>query len=472
MIALTREQIEAMTTNPNVVVRARKLVERGQFEWVKGSRDDTWFEGASWTGKRQKRHYLTSVDLENPEKPVFACDCTVRRKPCVHMIALLLRVLEEEGILLVSLPEEVEEARAARKAETARSAILPLTDAQQTAWKKKIQRQLDGLEIADQMLTDMVRGGLSTVVNDAQSWKELVSQLGDYYLQGPQRLFRGLIEELEDQRRDGKDSHLDTAVSIVEELWTLIQEGDAYLQDQLGKGEPGRDDNPMYEALGGVWQMEEFRRLRLVRENVRLTQLAFWVTSDHIRKTQVQTGCWADLDTGELYVTHHYRPWWVKNPPTVDSVFGMVSVPEIAVYPGEGNRRIRWSEETPGELTGEDLQFLRSQAGNSLDTVIRNARNLLKDPLNGDMLCVLFRYHAIGRAGDHYVVQDESGLAITLADKPGMEASARLAGALPDPALLRNQVMLGAVWYNRTIERICIQPLSLLTETSVIRLLY
>lgn len=59
-----------------------------------------------------------------------------------------------------------------------------------------------------------------------------------------------------------------------------------------------------------------------------------------------------------------------------------------------------------------------------------------------------------------------------LGDSSYLEASTERIGLLPDSKLLENQVLLGAFYYDYTDRRIKLQPLSIITETDIIRLLY
>ena len=69
---------------------------------------------------------------------------------------------------------------------------------------------------------------------------------------------------------------------------------------------------------------------------------------------------------------------------------------------------------------------------------------------------------------------------ILLEDMPGLEGgiSSELAGStawlrlLPDPSLLEDQSLLGAIWYDAAAGRMKMQPLSIVTDTAIARLLY
>ena len=82
--------------------------------------------------------------------------------------------------------------------------------------------------------------------------------------------------------------------------------------------------------------------------------------------------------------------------------------------------------------------------------------------------------------GEAFVLVDPQGDTIFLEDMPGLEGniSSELAGStawlplLPDPSLLEDQSLLGAIWHDAAAGRMKMQPLSIVTDTAIARLLY
>ncbi len=74
--------------------------------------------------------------------------------------------------------------------------------------------------------------------------------------------------------------------------------------------------------------------------------------------------------------------------------------------------------------------------------------------------------------GDILVLQDGKGDTIQLGDAPWMEKTTPRLPMLPDGSLLEEQVLLGGFWYDRDAWRLKLQPLSILTPESIVRLLY
>lgn len=479
MRMITQQQIDALAPNAAASANGRKISQKGGFVRLERSEDDTFYLGEC-TGSG-KSNYITSADFLDDTAPVFRCSCPSRQFPCKHSLALLYELMAGKPFTVKEIPEDILQKRAKKEARAAKAAAPENEDGKKSAPKvnkaaraKKINRQLEGLELTAKLVGDLMNAGLGTMGGTAlNTYKTLAKQLGDYYLPGPQRLINRLIIEIAAFQKDGSDAHYETAIDTLEKLWALVKKSRQYLTDKLESGEVGQDDNLLFEELGGVWKLSELEALGLCKQNARLTQLAFWVSRDDARGEFIDTGCWADLDSGEINMTYNYRPFkalkYVKQD---DTAFGMVTVPTAVYYPGEGNRRVRWEGEKPGTLEPDDLAGLRSCAASSLAAEVKLAKNLLKNTLADPMVCRLLRYARIGKIEEQMVLVDESGTNIALGDMPGMEGTVERVAAIPDPALLENRVLLGAFWYDGTERRIKLQPLSILTDSDVVRLLY
>ncbi|MDE7114637.1 MAG: hypothetical protein K2O57_10745, partial [Acetatifactor sp.] len=78
----------------------------------------------------------------------------------------------------------------------------------------------------------------------------------------------------------------------------------------------------------------------------------------------------------------------------------------------------------------------------------------------------------LGKTGDGFALETEEGETIALGDAPGMEPSTDRLALLPEESLLRHQVLLGAFYYDSKAGRLKMQPLSIITDEAVVRLLY
>ncbi len=482
MRPITEAQITALAHNPAAAQNGKKISQKGGFVRLEASADDTFFLGEC-TGSGSK-NYITSADFLDPAQPVFRCTCPSRQIPCKHSLALLYEMMSGKSFAPCEIPEDIQQRRQKKEARAAKAAALvPEKDkapkapskTSKAARKKKLQKQLEGLELAQKLVQDLMNAGLGTMGGTSlPTYRTLAKQLGDYYLPGPQRMLNRLILSIEAFQKDGEDSHYNDAIASLEQLWALVKKSKQYLSQKIVSGDVGQDDNSLFEELGGVWKFSELQELGLGKENLSLCQLAFWVEFDDARKSYIDIGCWADLATGELSLTENYRPVKaLKYIKQEDSLFGVVQTPIAVFYPGEGARRIRWEGAEVRETTPADLAALRGFAAGELAPAVKSVKNFLKNTLAAPMDYRLVGYSRILRGeGDILVLQDGKGDTIQLGDAPWMEKTTPRLPMLPDGSLLEEQVLLGGFWYDRDARRLKLQPLSILTPESIVRLLY
>ena len=496
MQIITEQQIQAMAPNAAAVANGRKISQKGGFVRLERSSDDTFYLGEC-TGSG-KSNYITSVDFLDPANPICRCSCPSRQFPCKHSLALLFEILGKKNFAICEIPEDIQKKREKKQARDAKAGAQEAGEAEgmgeeseeaseaiakkkaaalksaKAAKTKKIKKQLEGLELTSRLVQDLMKAGLGTMGGTViKTYEQLSKQLGDYYLPGPQKLLNGLILEISAFQKDSREEHYEAAIDILEKLWTLVKKSESYLTDKLEKDDVELDDNELYEELGGIWKLSELEALGRSKTEIDLAQLSFWVTFDAARKEYIDTGCWADLSTGEIFMTYNYRPVKaLKYVKAEDTVFGVAHIPMAACYPGEGNLRIRWEGAQIRDLEAGDLQKLRSLAVNSLGAEAKAVKNILKNALADPMMIRMISYELIGRMGEDYVLRTAEGETIVLGNASGMEITTDRLALLPDNRLLENQVLLGAFYYDGASRRLKLQPLSIVTDTDVVRLLY
>lgn len=487
MRQMEEEQITAMAPNANAAANARKISRGGGFVKLEHSADDTYYAGAcKGSGSAV---YGVSVDFGEAGTPVCRCSCPSRQFPCKHALALLMEMGLDRQWEICQIPQDIldkrarREARAAGKEQAAAEEKIPEKGVKKTgnaARTKKIKKQLEGLDLAERMVRELVESGLGTLRGTpAKVYQDLAKQLGDYYLPGPQRLIQSLVLNIQSMG-EGGDTASDQerfreAVHILVYLRALVKKARAYLEEKLSQDRICDDDSVLYEELGGIWTLERLRELGLKKEGVRLVQLAFNVYCDPARKEMVDKGWWVDVDSGELSVTYNYRPLRaLKYMKEEDSVFQMAEIPVLACYPGGGNRRVRWEEQTYSPVTDEIRQAVCEKAGYSLKEAVKGAKNELKNTLSDGRVGCLLHFERLGRTGDtgRPVLKDREGSVIELRDRPGDEGTVSRLALLPDPAFCREQVMFGILWYDGIEQKICMQPLAMIRREEILRLLY
>ncbi|MDE6917946.1 MAG: hypothetical protein K2P39_14255, partial [Lachnospiraceae bacterium] len=339
---------------------------------------------------------------------------------------------------------------------------------------KKLKSQLEGLDLVEKVVNELMSAGLGTLGGASiKTYQQLAKQMGDYYLPGPQCLCNQLLIEITAFQKDQDESHYDAAISVLEKLWTLIKKSRQYLNEKLENDDVTLDDTVLYEELGGIWKLSELEELGKSKKNASLMQLSFWVTYDEARKEFIDTGCWADLDTGEVYMNYNYRPVKsLKHVKQEDSVFGVAKVPSAVFYPGDGNVRVRWDGSQIRGYEKEDYEAVFAHAVTSVKQEAKAVKNFLKNAMTQPMMIKLIAFNRIGKIGEDFVLEDKNNDTILLGDMPDMEETIVRLSMLPSAALLENQVLLGAFYYRKENRRLMLQPLSIITHDAVVRLLY
>lgn len=492
MREITEQQILALAPNAAAASNGKKISQKGGFVKLERTEDDTLYMGEC-TGSG-KSNYITSADYIDENNPVFRCSCPSRQFPCKHSLALLYEMLAKKEFTICEVPEDTQKKRDKKQAKENKAAEAAKPESEMTeeekqkaekkkasaaktarnARVKKLKSQLEGLDLVEKVVNDLMSAGLGTIGGASlKTYQQLAKQMGDYYLLGPQRLCNQLLIEITAFQKDHDESHYDAAISVLEKLWTLIKKSRQYINEKLEKDDVTLEDTVLYEELGGIWKLSELEELGKSKKDASLMQLSFWVTYDEARKEYIDTGCWADLDDGEIYMNYNYRPLkaqkYVKQE---DSIFGVAKVPSAVFYPGDGNVRVRWDGAQIREYEKADYEAVFQHAATSVKQETKTVKNFLKNAMTQPMLIKLVAFNKIGKIGEDYVLADKNNDTILLGNMPDMEDTTTRLSMLPDGALLENQVLLGAFYYNKDNRRLMIQPLSIITQDAVVRLLY
>lgn len=491
---ISEQFISNLAPNSTAVNNAKKISAKGGFVKLSRSADDTFYMGqCKGSGKSD---YITSADFVDETNPVFRCSCPSRQFPCKHSLALLFEMAAKKDFEVCEIPQDIldkrkkKETREAKKQEK-EEAIKDGTAAEKDAASakaaakkskaaktKKIKKQLEGLKLTEDMIRSLLQAGLGTIGgNSVKAYTELAKQLGDYYLSGPQNYIQQLIAEIEAFKKDGDESHYREAGNILVKLRALVKKSEAYLNAKLESDDPNGDDNILYEELGGIWKLDELNTLGLKKESAALIQLSFEVIYNEARKEYVDTGWWADIESGEVFATYNYRPAnRLKYMKEEDTIFETACIPILSYYPGELNRRIRWEEKSLSFHQIEEKEFasLREHAEKNLPDTLKKVKNQIKNTLSDSYVVLLFAYQKIGRIGETLVMEDAAGNRITFADMKlwNHEGTIDRFCLLSEKELFQNQVLLGAFFYDEEKRRICVQPYSIVTQDRIIRLLY
>jgi len=475
---LTEQMILMQAPNAAAAENGRKLSQKESFSNHRKTADSTlyWAECAG-SGKKP---YQTSIDFSSPDgAPTCRCSCPSRQFPCKHALGLMFELLAEREFETAEVPANLAEKRAKQAARAAKkeSGEAPKPKKTNTvAQKKKLRHQLEGLDQAERMVNDLLSAGVATLSgSSAQSFEKLAKDLGNYYLTGPQTAFTRIaltVRQL--QTRPEQASGLCAeALRILISLHATIKKSRDLLNRKLESGDYSAEDTVLYEALGGVWRLEELRANGSCRENARLVQLSFDVSLDEAKREYVERGFWLDLERGDLVRTLNYRPIKaLKHVKAEDSCFELVEVPTLYEYPGELGPRVRWEGCTTRPLSNPERRAVPAFAKEDIPAVVKRAKNQMKNTLLPKYIPALLPVGQIGTVGGDLVLEDRLGNRILLRDRREDGADHASAERLASLSLPKGSALFGLVFYDEADRRICLHPYSAATPEQIVRFQY
>ena len=221
MKKLEESRILAMAPNASAISNAKKLCDKGAFLKLWRSVDDTLYMGeCKGSGKS---NYTVSVDFIDEANPVTRCTCPSRQFPCKHGLALLFEILRGKKFEECEIPEDIlakrekkEKLKTKRANEEKEVKKKTSSKASKSARTKKIKKQLEGLDLIKKISSQLLKVGLSAMGSvSITEYRDIVKQLGDYYLPGPQVLFQRLLLEIQAYKEDQDKGHYQTALECL-----------------------------------------------------------------------------------------------------------------------------------------------------------------------------------------------------------------------------------------------------------------
>lgn len=433
-----------------------------------------------------KDNYRPSADFSDPSKPVYRCTCPSHQFPCKHSLALMYAHAQGQRFVEKEVPADITEKRAKIQQRVEKKKVE--ADKPHTvntgALKKKIQTQLEGLTLLESLVNDLVRAGLGTLNSkSARQVEEQAKQLGNAYLPGAQNalhaltglFYRTQISSEDELKSSEREQIYSAALDQLNRLQSLCKQGRKYLNSRLEDPELKPETETDIAAwLGHAWQLRELKDAGLVQPNVELLQLAFNSHDDWTRKEFVETGVWLNLQTGAVQLTRNYRPYHAaRHIREDDSCFHIMVCPELCLYPGNLNPRIRWEASEQRPVTNADYARAREMAKADFKAVIKDVKTQLKAPLGDRHPLALVKFQRLGRVGEEVVISDASGERLVLADdrQAGEPNTLSLLPMLP-PSVQQDQVMLVRFDHDLDSQKLRAKPLSIVTSSDLIRLTY
>ncbi|MCA9551004.1 MAG: hypothetical protein KC933_13300, partial [Myxococcales bacterium] len=256
-------------------------------------------------------------------------------------------------------------------------------------------------------------------------------------------------------------------------LHALVRLGRRYLEARRDDPELAPETSTSIAAwLGHAWQLVELKAAGLVEEAAELMQLAFHSHDDVARKEYVDTGIWMNLGSGRIQLTQTFRPYKaVKFIKSDDSFFQVAQIPELFIYPGDVNPRVRWDGMVPRQPTAADFGRVRAHAVTDFAAAIKAVKGTLKAPLADRHPVFALRFARLGHVGEDKVAEDAAGNRLVMTDAGLREepASCHLLELLPAD-VLQDQVLVARFHHDLDTLQLRIKPLAIVTEAQVVRL--
>ncbi|MCL2398341.1 MAG: SWIM zinc finger family protein [Defluviitaleaceae bacterium] len=477
---LTVGYIDSLAPNPAAIANGKALVKKGNYKELHTSADGVLLFGkCSSSGVKI---YSCSMDFIDAAKPIPRCDCPSRQFPCKHVMGLLYAYVQGSTFTESDIPAEIVlkreiaeklanyKAKKLEKEEKKQKNILR-NKAIIVSATKKIDVQLEGIEIAEKLLKNIIKTGLAGI--DARSLsavKDQITQLGNYRIRGIQTAFGELHMFIGDD-----DPHFTGSISQIIFLRALLKKAREHLTAKKQNTEDIlRLDTTteIEEQIDHIWKLEELHTYKRYISQADVVQLSFNVYDDPAKKELVDTGYVICLQNGKIYTTKNYRPYKsLKYIDQDDSIMEPLVVDNLYIYPGDGNPRVRFSKHIMRPWTPKDYITIKSHASGDFAMVVKSVKNLLKSPLADKNPVVLLKINSLAVLKD---AQNQEYMSIT--DTRG--TSQLLQGnTLPvlvmiDKALLCGHALL--VKYENDIHTglLTAKPLSIITDDRVIRLEY
>ncbi|MUT68116.1 SWIM zinc finger family protein [Paenibacillus sp. NEAU-GSW1] len=482
MISLTESYIDSLAPNAGAMKNGRDLVKKNSFPVLRITADGTLLFGeCKGSGKDP---YRCSVDFIQPNSPLSRCSCPSRQFPCKHTLGLMYACAMGKPFEQAEMPPDIaekrdksekrEEKKKEAEAAAANGASPAKRKVNRSTLTKKMKAQLDGLTLLEKLVLQTVQSGLGSLnKKSVQLFEEQAKELGNYYIPGVQAELRRLIGLLNEE--ENKEEVYTQAIQQLIRLHSLVKKGRSYLERRIADPDmPMETETALEELLGHAWQLAELKEYGRTKPSAELLQLSFLSYTDQAKGEYADAGWWADLQDGTIHATRHLRPFRAaKAIKEEDTVHAVVQTEELFQYPGELNARVRWEKNSYRDPNSQDYKTVKQFAAASYPDVIKQVKTVIKNPLADRNPVVLIAFTALERAGDGLVFRDAQGKPLPVSANV-IETPVRAESLFPllPAEELENQAALVMFQHDADSGRLSVQPMSIITDSRIVRLLY
>jgi len=169
MITIDEAFVNSAAPNPDTSQNGRSLVLKGQFVTLNITEDRTLIFGeCKGSGKTP---YQCSCDFIRPDQPTYRCSCPSRQFPCKHCVGLMFAYVMKQPFTIAEPPTALQEKRAKLQEKAQRKDTEPAKPKKvnKAALVKKIEAQLDGIDLLEQITRDLIRLGVGNLTSQQAS---------------------------------------------------------------------------------------------------------------------------------------------------------------------------------------------------------------------------------------------------------------------------------------------------------------
>lgn len=486
---ITEDYISQAAPDAASLSNGRKLSSGGKFKnHMKNESSTVYWAECEGSGKNP---YKVSVQMEEgSSNAVCRCSCPSRKFPCKHGIGLMFEIAAGKEFVTGEIPEDLsakieKKAAAEAKKEARKDAILSGSPSKKSskvtaAQKKKIEKQLESLDVAERFLDDILTDGIASIKGKSSSDFSEVSDMLANYVPGLNRSFLKIADSVDRVKNENETEKADSlykdALNEIVYVCSVIKKSREFLKSSLEQKKDDsafdEDDYFLFEALGGTWTLEKLLENKLYEENASLIQLSIETYNDEIKREIVDRAFYLNLNTKEIFMTLNMCPYSRRDKMKKDSSnFAVMDVPLLYKYPSHGCRRIRFEKFSLSEPSESDYKKASSSCEEDIPSAVKKVKNIIKNSLAQKEYPVIIPVSKILCDGNEKaVIADGRGNSIVLSTEKGFQDALDRFADFPSK-IKEGDSAFGMIFYDEVKESFLFNPLAYLDGKKIIRLI-
>lgn len=382
----------------------------------------------------------------------------------------MLEWLSGKPFETADIPDDIAQKRekAAKRAEKAAAPAAPAKQ-NKSAAAKKLKKQLEGLDLAESFVKDMLsRGVYSANSAAADQYRALAKQLGDYWLPGLQEIMNRIVDSVQYLTGDPGDKSMRYITSLLIRLAATVKKSRQYITAKLESGDVLPEDSVLYEELGGVWKLSAAPGSRTVQGKRRAYPAGL------LREQQLQPH---RGNRQRILARPRLRRdiLHAEYPPGKGG-----KIPEAGGFrdrdfpcsralplPRGLNPRVRWEA---AEISAPDYSRVLEKAGTSIAEAVKTAKNDLKNTLSEPYAGVLLRFDEIQLADKRRAVLKLGEESITLQAYYRQFPNCCDILSFVDSRRLHDGALFGLMYYAPEDHRMYLCPMSIVHTDGITKL--